>query len=86
MKLGLATRTSDDPRAAALALATEIAAKSPHAIRAAKALFAGVSAVSAEEGLALEERTQRTLMRTPNQIEAVRANLEKRVPSFADIE
>lgn len=37
--LGLVTRTAEDPRAAALALATEIAANSPAALRAAKRIF-----------------------------------------------
>ncbi len=36
VRLGLATRTDPDPLAAALAMAKEIAGRSPHAIRAAK--------------------------------------------------
>src|SRR6202008_1158019 len=39
LTLGLVTRTAEDPLAAALALADEIAQKSPDAIRAAKRLF-----------------------------------------------
>ena len=38
-ELGLVTRVADDPFAAAHALATEIAGKSPHAIRAGKRLL-----------------------------------------------
>src|ERR1700758_1652997 len=40
VRIGLATRTDPDPLAAALALAREIAGRSPHAIRAAKRLVA----------------------------------------------
>jgi enoyl-CoA hydratase/carnithine racemase len=82
--LGLATRVSDDPRAAALALAREIAEKSPHAIRAAKRLLDTSGNVGVEAGLALEEALQRSLIGQPNQVEAVRSNLEKRAPRFSD--
>ena len=82
--LGLATRVSDDPRAAALVLAREIAEKSPHAIRAAKKLLDASGNLGVEAGLALEESLQRSLIGQPNQIEAVRSNLEKRAPHFSD--
>jgi enoyl-CoA hydratase/carnithine racemase len=39
VRIGLATRTDPDPLAAALAMAKEIAGRSPHAIRAAKRLL-----------------------------------------------
>ncbi len=84
VRLGLATRAADDPRSAALALAAEMAAKSPDAIRAAKRLLEASVAVSVSEGLALEESLQRTLIGSPNQLEAVAANLEKRPPRFRD--
>lgn len=82
--LGLATRTEEAPREAALALATEIASKSPDAIRSAKRLLDASGVVSVEEGLLLEERLQIGLIGKPNQVEAVRANLEKRAPAFRD--
>ncbi len=82
--LGLATRVSDDPRAAALALAREIAEKSPHAIRAAKQLLDASGQLGVEAGLALEESLQRSLIGQPNQVEAIRSNLEKRAPRFSD--
>jgi enoyl-CoA hydratase/carnithine racemase len=84
--LGLATRVADDPRAAALALAAEIASKSPSAIRAAKRLLNGSVSVDAAEGLALEQRLQAGLLGRPNQVEAVRSNLEKRAPRWVDTE
>jgi enoyl-CoA hydratase/carnithine racemase len=82
--LGLATRVADDPRAEAMRLAREIAGKNPHAIRGSKALLNMAGTVSLADGFRAEERTIRSLIGTPNQVEAVRANLEKRAPSFAD--
>jgi len=85
--LGLATRCDADPYAAATALAEEIAAKSPHAMRAAKTLLENAYLIDDErEGLQLEESLQRTLIGSPNQIEAVQANMQKRAPVFADPE
>ncbi len=83
-ELGLATRVSEQPREDALALAREIAGKSPHAIRAGKRLLNASVATRTEEGLRLEEELQRTLLGQPNQIEAVQANMEKRPPRFRD--
>jgi enoyl-CoA hydratase/carnithine racemase len=85
-ELGLATRVSDAPREAALELAHEIAAKSPDAIRSGKQLLDASALVSVEDGLALEEKLQRSLIGSPNQVESVRANLQKRAPSFQDPE
>jgi enoyl-CoA hydratase/carnithine racemase len=81
---GLATRICDDPRAAAMEVAREIAAKSPEAIRAAKRML---NSLAADPGPALlaESVEQMKLMGGPNQLEAVRANLEKRAPRFADV-
>jgi len=80
---GLATRVCDDPRAAALELAREIAGKSPDAIRAAKRLLNNLS-VDPGPALLAESVEQQKLMGAPNQTEAVRANLEKRAPRFID--
>jgi enoyl-CoA hydratase/carnithine racemase len=84
LELGLATHLSNEPREAALQLAREIAGRSPDAIRAAKRLLDRSGVVSVEEGLRLEEELQRGLLGSPNQVEAVRANLEKREPRFRD--
>lgn len=80
--MGFATRTADDPHAAAMALAGEIAGRNPDAIRAAKRL--ANMGVDAEAILAAESDEQGKLLRTPNQIEAVRANIERRPPNFRD--
>ena len=82
--LGLATRLADDPRAEAFRLAREIAAKNPHAIRGSKALLNLAGTVSLAEGLKAEERTIRSLIGSANQVEAVKANIEKRAATFAD--
>jgi enoyl-CoA hydratase/carnithine racemase len=81
---GLATRIVDDPRGAALELAREIAGKSPHAIRATKRMLNNLS-VDPAPALLAESVEQQQLIGAPNQTEAVRANLEKRAPRFADV-
>jgi enoyl-CoA hydratase/carnithine racemase len=80
---GLATRICDDPRATALEVAREIAGKSPDAIRAAKRLLNKLS-VDPGPALLAESVEQQKLIGSANQTEAVRANLEKRSPRFAD--
>ncbi|WP_420132916.1 crotonase/enoyl-CoA hydratase family protein [Rhodopseudomonas sp.] len=83
VSLGLATKVVEDPRAAALEMAREIAGKNPDAIRAAKRMM---NALSVDPGPALmaESVEQQKLIGSPNQTEAVRANMEKRAPKFAD--
>src|SRR5262252_9644881 len=80
---GLATRIVDDPRAAALEMARDIAGKNPHAIRAAKRMLNNLS-VDPGPALLAESVEQQKLIGGPNQTEAVRANLEKRGPKFAE--
>ncbi len=82
--LGLVTHVVDDPLAAALELAREIAGKSPDAIRAGKRLLEESWRADERTGLMLESKLQTDLIGTPNQIEAVKANFEKRAPQFAD--
>lgn len=85
VSLGVATRVADDPHAEALALAREIAGKSPDAIRAGKRLLNLIQTdATAKDVFLAESLEQRALIGSPNQTEAVMANLEKRPPSFAD--
>jgi enoyl-CoA hydratase/carnithine racemase len=86
VELGLATQLSEAPRDAAFELAREIAGREPRAVRAAKRLLDASGVIGVEEGLLLEEELQRTLLGKPNQLEAVRANAEKRAPRFQDPE
>ena len=85
VEIGLATRISENPLQEAMKLAREIASKSPDAIRAGKKLLNASRLVSVAEGLKLEADLQRSIIGQPNQVEAVKANLEKREPQFNDV-
>lgn len=84
LALGFVSRLSRDPHGDALVLARAIAGRNPEAIRAAKRL----ANLAAEDGaagiLAAESAEQAKLLRSPNQIEAVMANMQKRSPAFTD--
>src|SRR6266478_7944583 len=84
LSYGVATRICDDPRAAAFEVAREIAGKSPDAIRAAKRLLNNLS-VNPGPALSAESIEQMKLIGGANQLEAVRANIDKRPPRFADV-
>ena len=81
-EVGLVTRVANDPLAAAMELAEEIAGKNPDAVRAGKALYEQAWHADARTGLELEATLQAQLIGTANQIEAVKANFEKRAPAF----
>lgn len=81
---GFVTRVSGDPNAEAMALARAIAGRNPHAVRAAKRLANLTADGEAAEILTAERVEQTALLRTSNQMEAVRANMEKRPPQFQD--
>jgi enoyl-CoA hydratase/carnithine racemase len=82
--LGLVTRTCDDPLAEALALARDIAGRSPDAIRYGKRLLNTAWHADAATGLQLEAALQRDLIGSPNQLEAVASNFEKRPARYAE--
>ncbi len=82
--MGFATHVDEDPYAKALALAQTIANKNPAAIRGSKTLCNAIGHMSDADLLMLESKVQLGIIRTPNQIEAVMANMEKRAPVFAD--
>lgn len=84
LRIGLVTRIADDPHGAALALAREIAARNPHAIRAAKRLANRAAEADGATILAAESEEQAMLLRSPNQIEAVMANMQQRAARFQD--
>lgn len=84
LELGLVTRLADDPRAIALGAAEEIAASSPDAVRAAKALINFGADAPMAAILERESVLQASLIGQPNQIEAVMANLQARPAKFAD--
>ena len=81
---GFVTRVVDDPRAAALETAREIASKSPDAIRADKRLLNLAIATDAKTGLMAESIEQQKLIGSPNQLEAILSNLQKRAANYKD--
>lgn len=82
--LGLATRVSTDPLADALAMAHEIAGRSPHAVRAGKRLLNMAGEGTIAEGFRAERMEIGALIGSPNQVEAVTAFFEKRPARYAD--
>jgi enoyl-CoA hydratase/carnithine racemase len=84
LQLGVLTSIEEDPLAAARRVAQACAERSPDAIRGIKRLVNEAWSRSEQESLALEAQLQLRLLGSGNQAEAVRANLEKRKPKFAD--
>lgn len=82
--LGFVTRLADDAHAEAVTLAREIAARNPDAVRGAKRLANLARDDGAGPILLAESIEQAALIATPNQMEAVTANLQKRPANFAD--
>jgi len=73
-----------DPLEAARATARAIASKSPDAVRALKRLLNASADLDLAAILLAESREQAALIGAPNQIEAVRSNVEKRPARFSD--
>lgn len=82
--LGLVTRLAERPLQTAHEIAAEWAARSPDALQRAKRLWENSWTMTRQEALLLEERMQRELFGTPNQLEALRAGLAKEAPMFGD--
>ena len=83
-RAGFVTRLADDPHGAAMVLAQAIAARSPDAVRAAKRMANLADEADAATILAAESVEQQALLGTHNQIEAVRAGMERRPAKFID--
>lgn len=83
--LGLATHVDSDPVGRANSIASEIANRNPHAIRAAKRLQGGIHELDTDAILLEESIEQHAIMRSKNQIEAVMAGMAKRKPDFEDV-
>ncbi len=81
---GFITELAEDPLARALALAEEIAARSPDAVRMAKRLITDTALMPPAETLIAESAAQEKLVGQPNQMEAVMAGIQKRAPVFKD--
>jgi enoyl-CoA hydratase/carnithine racemase len=77
------TEVAEEPLAAAMELARELTMKSPASLRAAKRLIAlAESGAGAAEVLMAESMEQAGLMGTPEQMEVVAAQFQKRTPNF----
>jgi enoyl-CoA hydratase/carnithine racemase len=83
-RLGVATRLAEEPLTAAHELATEIAGRSPDAIRAAKRLYDESWTGTGPQTLALEAELQLALVGSPNQLAAVTAGFTKEPAQFVD--
>jgi enoyl-CoA hydratase/carnithine racemase len=83
--LGVVTRLSNDPVADAMVAATEIAGRSPSAVRGAKQLINRLSNAGAAEHFAAEREIIFGLIGKPHQVEAITANFENRAPKFKDV-
>jgi enoyl-CoA hydratase/carnithine racemase len=83
-RLGLVTRTSEDPLAAAQELAAQIASRSPDAVRAAKRLYDEGWNAGWQDSLGLEAELQRGLIGAPNQLAAVAAAIGAAPAQFTD--
>lgn len=84
--LGLVTRIADDPLAAAMELARQIAAHSPDAVRGAKKLYEDTWHLGSRDGLGLEQSIQNQLIGSANQLAAVKAGMTKQPGEFKDAE
>ncbi|MDB5694548.1 MAG: enoyl-CoA hydratase [Sphingomonas bacterium] len=81
---GFVTRLAEDPHAAAMDLACQIAARSPHAIRGAKRLCNMAHDADPRAMLEAETDEQIKVIGKPNMMEQVRAHMEKRMAVFTD--
>jgi enoyl-CoA hydratase/carnithine racemase len=84
LTLGLATRLSESPLDDSVALAREIAGRSPGAVRGAKSLFNRLDHQGAAEAFAEERRVIGEQIGSKNQVEAVMSGFENRPPVFVD--
>ncbi|MDX3900111.1 MAG: crotonase/enoyl-CoA hydratase family protein [Sphingobium sp.] len=83
-RLGVVTRTADDPHAEGLALARTIAGNSPAAVRAGKRLLNLARDADDAAILLAESREQTALLAGPDHRETLMAAREKRRPVFSD--
>ncbi|MCG8668015.1 MAG: crotonase/enoyl-CoA hydratase family protein [Pseudomonadales bacterium] len=81
---GFVTKLTESPLEDAMETAKLITTKNPDAIRAAKRMINLQANAGDEEGLMTESVEQQAIIGKPNQMEAVKANFEKRPPQFQD--
>lgn len=81
-RIGLVTELASDPLERAIELANDITRKNPDAIRATKELFEMQNTHTVDEILLQESHAQEQLVGTPNQLEAVMSQIQKRNPNY----
>ena len=84
LRLGLVTAVHEDPLSVAMDKAAGIAARSPEAVRGIKKLFNAGWQMRDADALQLEAKLQAAIIGSPDQAEAVMANVEGRAPVFRD--
>ena len=84
LRYGLVSEIHDAPLATAQRLAEEIAGRSPDAVRATKRLIDQGWRETPADGLLLEAKMQHAMMGSPNQIESMMSNVQKRDANYAD--
>ena len=82
--MNLVTEVTDDPLAAAEALAAQLKARSPDSVAASKSLFQQTWNVSVNAAFAIESRLQRILIMGRNHKIARTANFKKQAPVFVE--
>jgi len=82
--LGFATIVDANPLARAMAIAAQVAARSPHAVRSAKTLFNRAADLPLDEILQAESLEQHKLIGSRNQLEAMQSQQERRAADFVD--
>ena len=81
---GFATQVSETPHEDAMKMAHLIASKNPDAMRANKQMMNNLGDMTDAEALLQESVLQDAIIGTPNQIEAIMSELQKRPAKFAN--
>lgn len=84
LQLGFATHVVSDAHGKAMALAEEIASKHPAAMREAKAIMNQLPDLDEDAILMQESVSQDKVIGTPDQIETVMAQIEKREANYSE--
>lgn len=84
--LGLITICSENPYQESMKWIEQIASRSPEAVASTKTLYKKAWSEKTIENVRLEAMLQTKLIGSPNQLEAVLANIEKRPPKFVSSE
>ncbi len=83
-RLGVVTRVADDPQAEAMAMARQVAASSPAAVRAAKRLLNLAADADDAAVLMAESVEQGVLLASEAHAETLAASRDRRAPVFLD--